>query len=121
MVVCDPQYRWAEGQLDRLPLLAADLLRRDVAVVVGPGGPAALNHTNRIFGCRGDRADQAFNGTRWAGPGSHCPDAGLECNAECSVILGLGKDTQLKRAVERSGIIVTTPILSGLHHKYARI
>ena len=35
--------------------------------------------------------------------------------------LGLGKDAPLGRAVERSGIIVTTPILSGLHHKYARI
>jgi len=35
--------------------------------------------------------------------------------------LGLGKDAPLRRAVERSGTIVTTPILSGLHHKYARI
>src|SRR5262245_30002079 len=35
--------------------------------------------------------------------------------------LGLGKDAPLGRAVERSGTIVTTPILSGLHHRYARI
>jgi hypothetical protein len=35
--------------------------------------------------------------------------------------LGLGKDAPLGRAVERSGTIVTTPILSGLHHKYTRI
>src|SRR5207244_7957921 len=35
--------------------------------------------------------------------------------------LGLGKDAPLGRAVERSGTIVTTPILFGLHHKYARI
>ena len=35
--------------------------------------------------------------------------------------LGLGKDAPLGRAVERSGAIITTPILSGLHHKYARI
>jgi transposase InsO family protein len=35
--------------------------------------------------------------------------------------LGLGKDAPLGRAVERSGTIVTTSILSGLHHKYARI
>jgi len=35
--------------------------------------------------------------------------------------LGLGKDTPLGRCIERSGTIITTPILSGLHHRYARI
>jgi uncharacterized protein (DUF2235 family) len=35
--------------------------------------------------------------------------------------LALGKDAPLGRAVQRSGIIVATPILSGLHHRYARI
>ena len=35
--------------------------------------------------------------------------------------LGLAKDAPLPRAVQRSGAIVTTPILSGLHHRYARI
>ena len=34
--------------------------------------------------------------------------------------LGLRKDTPLPRAVQRSGAIVTVPILSGLHHRYAR-
>jgi putative ABC transport system substrate-binding protein len=34
------EYRWAENQLDRLPALAADLVRKRVAVIVATGGTA---------------------------------------------------------------------------------
>ncbi|MCP4620034.1 MAG: ABC transporter substrate-binding protein [Bradyrhizobium sp.] len=35
------EYRWAEGQNDRLPAMAADLVRRNVAVITTPGSVPA--------------------------------------------------------------------------------
>ena len=35
-------YRWAENQKDRLPLLAAELARRPVALIVASGGPEVV-------------------------------------------------------------------------------
>ena len=40
------EYRWAEGQYNRLPALVADLARRQVSVIVSGGGaPAVLAAT----------------------------------------------------------------------------
>ena len=36
------EYHWAESQLDRLPALAADLVRRRVAVIVAPSDLSSL-------------------------------------------------------------------------------
>jgi putative ABC transport system substrate-binding protein len=45
-------FRWAEGQYQRLPALAADLVRRQVAVLVATGGQstvlAAISATSKI-------------------------------------------------------------------------
>jgi putative ABC transport system substrate-binding protein len=35
------EFRWARSDIERLPELAADLVRRKVAVIVAPGSPAA--------------------------------------------------------------------------------
>jgi putative tryptophan/tyrosine transport system substrate-binding protein len=36
------EYRWSEGQYDRLPAMVSELLRRDVAVIAALGTPSAV-------------------------------------------------------------------------------
>jgi transposase InsO family protein len=35
--------------------------------------------------------------------------------------LGLSKDVPLRRAIQRYGTVVATPVLGGLHHRYMRM
>jgi putative ABC transport system substrate-binding protein len=37
------EYRWAENQMDRLLAMAAELVRRQVAVIVATGGPLSVS------------------------------------------------------------------------------
>ena len=69
------EYRWAEGQYDRLPALAADLVRRQVAVIFSSGGTpplrAAMAATNAIpiiFSLAGDPVKQGIvSSMNWPG------------------------------------------------------
>jgi ABC-type uncharacterized transport system substrate-binding protein len=55
------EYRWAEGQYERVPALAADLVRRQVAVIVTIGGePSAAAAKAAVFNTGADPVQQGL-------------------------------------------------------------
>jgi len=50
------EYRWAEGQYDRLPGLAAELVGRNVTLIVATGGERQCHWRDLLFYTAGSKA-----------------------------------------------------------------
>jgi putative ABC transport system substrate-binding protein len=112
------EYRWAENQYDRLPLLADDLVKRGVAVIVTSGGEisarAAQTATKMVpivFNCNTDPVQLRLVAS-YNRPGGNATGVSLLTTAEL-----MGKRLQLLRMlipkVERFGLLINAKSFSG--------
>jgi putative ABC transport system substrate-binding protein len=104
------EYRWANGDSDKLPALAADLVNRKVAVLVGVGGDVsaavAANATKTIpvvFGMGGDPVKAGLVAS-FNRPGGNVTGFTLWTNEIASKRLGLLR--QLAPGVPLIGVLV---------------
>ena len=109
------EYRWANGDYDKLPALAADLVNRKVAVLVGVGGDvsaaAAAKATKNIpvvFGMGGDPVKAGLVAS-FNRPGGNVTGFTLWTNEIASKRLGLLR--QLAPGVPLIGVLVNPRFL----------
>ena len=103
-------YRWAENQIDRLPELAAELVRRRVAVIVPTAGPAVVSAAKTatttipiVFGVAGDPVRLGFV-TSLARPGGNL--TGISFLTAELVAKGLGLLHDLVPQAARVAVLV---------------
>ena len=63
------EYRWADGRNDRLPALAAELTRQQVAVIVATGAPVSMSlpappNSRADLGLKAERVNLTQSGTQ---------------------------------------------------------
>jgi putative ABC transport system substrate-binding protein len=99
------EYRWAQGRYDRLPELAADLVRRRVNVIVASGGDpspqiakAATQTIPIVFGMFGDPVREGL-GDSLSRPGSNATGVTIFGPAAVTKRLQLLRDLVPKPAV----------------------